>query len=91
MKYDEIVELARLFQMNSKESRQILNMTISGLDNDGLIDTMETCREILFENSGDEELTLTVIHFMELIQAEQSTRITQNLFSKVGKFFKKRS
>lgn len=82
MTYDEVVRLAELFNNGSDISRQIINTHFRELDNDGLIDLMETCREVLFDNSGDEGLVIAVTHLMELVQAEQSTRIVGTFITK---------
>ena len=93
MNYDEVIRLAELFSNNSDESRQIINTTLNGLDNEGLIDVLETSREVLFDNSGDEGLVTAVTHLIELVYAEQSSRIVGTFLSKatdkVTSLFKK--
>jgi len=89
MNYDEVIDMANMFRFGSKEAKQTVALTVTGLDNDGLIDLLETSREILFENSGDDNLTLAMGDFVEFIHAEQSSRIITSTFSKIGNFFKK--
>ena len=93
MKYDEVIKLAELFENGSDASRHILNNTFRELDNEGLIDVMETSREVLFDNTGDEALTKAVMQLMELVQMEQSNRVVGTFFTKatdkVTSLFKK--
>lgn len=89
MQYDEVIKLAELLENGSDASRQILNSTFRELDNEGLIDILETCREVLFDNSGDDELTKLVFQLMELVHAEQSNRIVKSGFSKLFSFLQK--
>lgn len=93
MKYDEVMKLAELFENGSDASRIIINQTFRDLDNEGLIDVMETSREVLYDNTGDEALTKAVMHIMELVQMEQSNRIVGTFFTKatdkVTSIFKK--
>ena len=89
MTYDEVVDMANQFRFGSKESKKTVALTITGLDNDGLIDLLETSREVIFDNSGDDRLTLAMMDLVAFINAEQSSRIVTSTFDKLGNFFKK--
>jgi len=90
MKYDEIIELAKMLRFGSTEAKFTAGTQIHTLDNDGLVDVLETSREILFENSDDDEIISSVTHMISFIYAEQSNRIVKSGFGKVVDFFLKK-
>jgi len=43
-------------------------LTIFGTDPDEMIDILETCREIIFDNSGDDKLTYATNNLVDFLQ-----------------------
>ncbi len=89
MTYDEVVKLAELLWKNDSTSREEFNSIIKGLDNESFIDILETSREVLHDNEGDELLSAQVVKLIEYIYAEQSSRIVSGGLSKFLNIFKK--
>ena len=89
MTYDEVVRLAELLWNNDSASREEFNSRIKGLDNEGIVDILETCREVMYDNSGDDLLTKQVLKLIEYIYAEESTRVLGSGISKFLSIFKK--
>ncbi len=89
MSYDQVIRLAELLWKNDSVSREEINSVIRGLDNESFIDILETSREVLHDNSGDDLLTKQVVKLIEYIYAEQSSRLVSNGLSKFLNIFKK--
>ena len=89
MSYDQVIKLAELLWKNDFASREEFNSVIKGLDNESFIDILETAREVLHDNSGDDLLTKQVVKLIEFIYAEQSSRIVSGGLSKFLNIFKK--
>jgi hypothetical protein len=89
MSYDQVVRLAELLWNNNSASREEFNSIIKALDNEGFVDILETAREVLHDNSGDDLLTKQVVKLIEYIYAEQSSRLVGDGISKFLNIFKK--
>ncbi len=83
------MRLAELLWNSDSASREEFNSRIKGLDNESFIDILETSREVLHDNSGDDLLTEQVLKLIEFIYAEQSSRIVSGGLSKFLDIFKK--
>ena len=83
------MKLAELLWNSDSASREEFNSRIKGLDNESFIDILETSREVLHDNSGDDLLTEQVLKLIEYIYAEQSSRLVSDGLSKFLNIFKK--
>jgi len=89
MSYDQVIKLAELLWRNNSVSREEFNSVIKEFDNESFIDILETAREVLNDNSGDDLLTKQVVKLIEYIYAEQSSRLVSDGLSKFLSIFKK--
>ena len=66
--YDQIIKMANDLSFGDKNTKALTGKLITETDPDEMINILETCREIIFENSGDDKLILATTHLVDFVQ-----------------------
>lgn len=74
-KYDEIVALAKALCTGTTDEAEVVYNKVKNFTGDDFVDVLETSREILHENSGDDELISKMNRFLELVATQYTKRL----------------
>lgn len=66
--YNRIMKMANDLCYGDKNTKALIGKLITETDPDEMINILETCREIIFENSGDDKLTYATNHLVDFVQ-----------------------
>lgn len=66
--YDQIMKMANDLSFGDKNTKALTGKLITETDPEEMINILETCREIIFENSGDDKLTYATNLLVDFIQ-----------------------
>ncbi len=66
--YNQIMKMANDLSFGDKNTKALIGKLITESDSDEMINILETCREIIFENSGDDKLTYATNHLVDFVQ-----------------------
>jgi len=87
--YDEVLQMAMHLKFGTPEQKLVIVETIENLDSEGIENILEECREIMFDNIGDEQVTKSTCYLVQFIQTNMTTRIINKAFLKITNIFKK--
>ena len=60
--------MANDLSFGDKDTKAFTGNLIAESDPDEMINILETCREIIFDNSGDDKLTYATSHLVDFVQ-----------------------
>ena len=66
--YNQVMQMAIELCFGDKNTKALLGKSIAETDPDEMINILETCREIIFDNSGDDKLTYATSHLVDFVQ-----------------------
>ena len=66
--YNQVLKMANDLCYGDKNTKALIGKSIIETDPDEMINILETCREIIFENSGDDKLTYATSHLVDFVQ-----------------------
>jgi len=66
--YNQVIKIANDLCYGDKNTKALIGKSITETDPDEMINILETCREIIFENSGDDKLTYATSHLVDFVQ-----------------------
>ena len=66
--YNKIMKMANDLSYGDKDTKAFTGNLISKSDPDEMINILETCREIIFDNSGDDKLTYATNQLVDFVQ-----------------------
>jgi len=66
--YNLVMRMATDLCYGDKDTKIQVGKTIINTDPDEMINILETCREVIFDNSGDDKLTYATNHLVDFVQ-----------------------
>jgi len=66
--YDRVMKMANDFCYGDRTTQALIGKSITETDPNEMINILETCREIIFENSGDDKLTYATTQLVDFVQ-----------------------
>jgi len=72
--YNQVMQMANDLCYGDKDTKALVGRSITDTDPDEMINILETCREIIFDNSGDDKLTYATSHLVDFVQVNLAIR-----------------